>query len=44
MLRKLSTMAILLAVAGGTIAADFPTRDIRYIVPWPAGGGVDGIS
>lgn len=44
MLRKLSTLAILMAVAGSTFAADFPTRDIRYIVPWPAGGGVDGIS
>ncbi|PLW76090.1 Bug family tripartite tricarboxylate transporter substrate binding protein [Cohaesibacter celericrescens] len=25
-------------------AADFPTRDIRLIVPWPAGGGADSIS
>ena len=25
-------------------AADFPSRDIRFIVPWPAGGGVDAIS
>lgn len=25
-------------------AADFPTRDIRLIVPWPAGGGADAIS
>lgn len=44
MLRRLGTVAMLMAVAGSTIAADFPTRDIRYIVPWPAGGGVDGIS
>ncbi|MGR0278067.1 Bug family tripartite tricarboxylate transporter substrate binding protein [Marinomonas dokdonensis] len=26
------------------IAADFPTKDIRLIVPWPAGGGADAIS
>lgn len=44
MLRKLSTAAMLMALAGSTLAADFPTRDIRYIVPWPAGGGVDAIS
>lgn len=25
------------------IAADFPTRDIRVVVPWGAGGGTDGI-
>jgi tripartite-type tricarboxylate transporter receptor subunit TctC len=25
-------------------AADFPSRDVRLIVPWPAGGGADGIS
>ncbi|PJE36269.1 tripartite tricarboxylate transporter substrate binding protein [Pseudooceanicola lipolyticus] len=25
-------------------AADYPTRDIRLIVPWPAGGGADAIS
>lgn len=26
------------------IAADFPSKDIRLIVPWPAGGGADAIS
>ncbi|WP_372737298.1 Bug family tripartite tricarboxylate transporter substrate binding protein [Neptunomonas sp.] len=25
-------------------AADYPSRDIRLIVPWPAGGGADAIS
>lgn len=44
LLRKLGGVSLLLAIAGAGIAADFPTRDIRYIVPWPAGGGVDGIS
>ncbi|WP_323765765.1 tripartite tricarboxylate transporter substrate binding protein [Marinovum sp.] len=27
----------------GAAAADFPSRDIRVIVPWGAGGGTDGI-
>lgn len=37
-------MAIAITVtATATQAADFPTRDIRVIVPWGAGGGTDGI-
>ena len=32
-------------IIGTSVAAqDFPTRDIRLIVPWPAGGGADAIS
>lgn len=31
-------------LASSAIAADFPQRDIRLIVPWAAGGGTDGIS
>lgn len=31
-------------IATSVAAADFPTRDIRLIVPWPAGGGADAIS
>lgn len=31
-------------VGSAVAAADFPTRDIRLIVPWPAGGGADAIS
>lgn len=27
-----------------TVQADYPVRDIRLIVPWPAGGGADAIS
>ena len=26
------------------VQADYPVRDIRLIVPWPAGGGADAIS
>lgn len=31
-------------VTATAAAAEFPTRDIRVIVPWPAGGGADAIS
>jgi tripartite-type tricarboxylate transporter receptor subunit TctC len=34
----------LCVLAASASAADFPSRDIRLIVPWPAGGGADGIS
>lgn len=33
-----------LLIAGTAFAAEFPSRDIRFIVPWPAGGGADAIS
>lgn len=36
--------AALCVFAASAAAADFPSRDIRLIVPWPAGGGADGIS
>ncbi|WP_069383216.1 Bug family tripartite tricarboxylate transporter substrate binding protein [Halomonas caseinilytica] len=37
--------AALAAMASVPVAeADFPQRDIRMIVPWPAGGGADAIS
>lgn len=28
----------------GSFATDFPTRDIRVIVPWASGGGTDAIA
>jgi len=31
-------------LASSVTAASFPSRDIRLIVPWPAGGGADAIS
>ncbi|WP_458792609.1 hypothetical protein [Yoonia sp. MH D7] len=38
-------LALCAAVLGtSVIAEDFPTRDIRLIVPWFAGGGADAIS
>ncbi|MEQ3625745.1 MAG: tripartite tricarboxylate transporter substrate binding protein [Celeribacter sp.] len=42
-----STIALALGacIMGTSVAAaEFPTRDIRLIVPWPAGGGADAIS
>ncbi|WP_136247909.1 Bug family tripartite tricarboxylate transporter substrate binding protein [Halomonas borealis] len=40
----LATTALAAVVAVPTAQADFPQRDIRMIVPWPAGGGADAIS
>ncbi|ASJ73907.1 hypothetical protein IMCC3135_19140 [Granulosicoccus antarcticus IMCC3135] len=40
----LGLAAALLVSSISSFAADFPTRDIRFIVPWPAGGGADAIS
>ncbi len=41
----LGTAAALIALAAPitAFANDYPTRDIRVIVPWGAGGGTDGI-
>ncbi|WP_323764389.1 tripartite tricarboxylate transporter substrate binding protein [Marinovum sp.] len=44
-LKSKLTLALGACIIGTTVAAaDFPTRDIRLIVPWPAGGGADAIS
>ena len=42
---RLLLAALALAVAGSTAAMgqDYPTEDIRMIVPWGAGGGTDAI-
>src|SRR5215213_5100026 len=37
--------ALLILVPGATaVAQDFPSRLVRLIVPYPAGGGVDGLA
>lgn len=36
-------VCVLAASATAVHAADFPSQDIRVIVPWGAGGGTDGI-
>lgn len=44
-LRTKVTLALGACIIGASaVAADYPTRDIRLIVPWPAGGGADAIS
>ena len=32
------------AFAGATVAADYPNRPIRIVVPWPAGGPTDAVA
>jgi tripartite-type tricarboxylate transporter receptor subunit TctC len=39
--RHLALLAIVALSAGLAHAQSYPTRPIRLIVPWPAGGGVD---
>ncbi|MDV7105362.1 tripartite tricarboxylate transporter substrate binding protein [Vibrio sp. TH_r3] len=41
---RLSFLLSGILLASSVNAAAFPTRDIRMIVPWPAGGGADAIS
>jgi tripartite-type tricarboxylate transporter receptor subunit TctC len=39
----LAALAMSVAGAGAAPAQDFPSKDIRMIVPWGAGGGTDAI-
>ena len=39
----LAALAIAVGGAGAAAAQDFPSKDIRMIVPWGAGGGTDAI-
>lgn len=45
MLKRSIGLACMLSVAATSVSAsdEYPTRDIRMIVPWAAGGGTDGI-
>ncbi|SEW07304.1 Tripartite-type tricarboxylate transporter, receptor component TctC [Aliiroseovarius sediminilitoris] len=44
-LKSKFVLALGACIIGTSVAAaDYPTRDIRLIVPWPAGGGADAIS
>ena len=44
-MRKSMSMTLggLAVIASASVAADYPERDVRMIVPWGAGGGTDGI-
>ena len=37
-------LAAALAFAGSAAAQSYPTKLIRIIVPWPAGGGIDTVA
>jgi len=43
-LRACVLSMIVLGLAGNIAAKDFPTKSIRFIVPWPPGGGADFLS
>lgn len=45
MLKRALGLACIMSVTATSVSAadDYPTRDIRMIVPWAAGGGTDGI-
>ena len=36
--------AVLMALSGAALAADFPARQIELIVPFQPGGGTDGVA
>jgi tripartite-type tricarboxylate transporter receptor subunit TctC len=38
------TLAGAAAFAGAATAADYPTRPVRIVVPWPAGGPTDAVA
>lgn len=40
---SLLAVAMALGLSGAAVGQDYPTQDIRMIVPWGAGGGTDAI-
>ncbi len=42
--RALAVFTVLLAAIAGAAAADYPSRNITLVVPYPPGGGVDAMA
>src|SRR5260221_10903824 len=40
----ISALAIMWAITAGAVAADYPTRTVTLVVPYPPGGGVDAVA
>jgi len=40
----IAALAFVLAAAGGASAADYPSRTVTLVVPFPPGGGVDAMA
>lgn len=38
-----AALAFTIGFGGQSFAADYPSKDIRMVIPWGAGGGTDGI-
>jgi len=44
LLRAAAAAAVAVALCGQALAQDYPTRTVTLIVPYPPGGGVDGMA
>ncbi|ETX12431.1 ABC transporter substrate-binding protein [Marinomonas ushuaiensis DSM 15871] len=42
-IKKILLTTLMSSVLTTAVAADFPNRDVRMVIPWGAGGGTDGI-
>jgi tripartite-type tricarboxylate transporter receptor subunit TctC len=42
-LLTIAIVGVFAGLAAGAAAQDYPSRDVRMVVPWGAGGGTDGI-
>src|SRR5688572_22495417 len=43
-LARIAVAVLLTGMAGATLAQSFPDRPVRFIVPFPPGGGTDGFA
>jgi tripartite-type tricarboxylate transporter receptor subunit TctC len=44
MFRAICSLLVLVALASGVAAQEFPSKSVRVVVPYPPGGGVDGMA